>query len=57
MKSLTVSELKALKDAGSKFQLIDVREPYEHEFANIEGELIPLNNLHENYDKIKRDIQ
>lgn len=55
MKTKSVIELKSMIDSGEPFQLIDVREPYEHEFANIEGELIPLNTLTENYNKIEKD--
>lgn len=43
MKELTYQELKKWKAAKKSFQLIDVREPDEHEAYNIGGELIPLN--------------
>ena len=42
MNEVTVTELKQLIDDGADFQLIDVREPNEFEFANINGELIPM---------------
>jgi len=45
MKEITVQELKALRESGEPFQLIDVREPYEYEIANLGGELIPLAQL------------
>src|SRR5262245_51546483 len=35
--TITVEELKAKKDAGDNFRLIDVREPSEHKVAKIEG--------------------
>ena len=57
MKSITVIELKALMDSDAEFQLIDVREPHEYEFANLKGELIPLNSIPENIDKIATDKQ
>jgi adenylyltransferase/sulfurtransferase len=38
---ITVQELKKWIDAGKDFQLIDVREPYEFDIANLGGELIP----------------
>lgn len=51
MQEISVHELKALKDSGAPFTLIDVREPYEAEMANIGGALIPmgavLSRLHE----------
>jgi adenylyltransferase/sulfurtransferase len=51
MQEISVHELKALMDSGAPFTLIDVREPYEAEMANIGGTLIPmgtvLSRLHE----------
>ena len=40
---------------GEDVQLIDVREPYEYEIAEIGGELIPLDTILDNADKISRD--
>ncbi|WP_420387953.1 NAD(P)-dependent oxidoreductase [Roseivirga sp.] len=57
MKEITVKELKALKDSGADFQLIDVREPYEAEIAEIGGELIPLGTVPQNVDKFAKDKQ
>jgi adenylyltransferase/sulfurtransferase len=43
---ITAEELKAKKDAGEKFRLIDVREPSEYQAAKIEGsELKPLGQI------------
>jgi adenylyltransferase/sulfurtransferase len=43
---ITVEGLKAKRDAGEKFRLIDVREPSEHQVAKIEGsELRPLGQI------------
>jgi adenylyltransferase/sulfurtransferase len=55
MKEITVEELKKLKDAGEDFQLIDVREAYEIEICNIDGECIPLNEIPNSVEKISRD--
>lgn len=55
MKSVTVTELKAKIENGEDFQLIDVREPYEHEEFNIGGLLIPLNQITQQLDKIATD--
>ena len=52
MKSITVTELKAKIDHAEDFQLIDVREPYEHEEFNISGQLIPLNEIAHNINEI-----
>jgi len=57
MKSITVKELKDLMDNGAEFQLIDVREDYEYETGNINGEHIPMNDIPANVDKISRDKQ
>ena len=42
MKNMTVAELKHKLDSGEKINLIDCREPYEYEEANLGGRLIPL---------------
>lgn len=55
MKEVTVQELKALKDSGADFQLIDVREPHEYDICNLEGELIPQAEIPHNTDKIAKD--
>ncbi len=55
MKEISVSELKEMMDSGKDFQLIDVREPNEYDFANIGGELIPLATVLDNAGKISRD--
>ena len=52
MKSITVTELKTKIDSAEGFQLIDVREPYEHEEFNIGGQLIPLNEIAHHIDEI-----
>lgn len=57
MKEVTATELKALKDTGADFQLIDVREEYEFDEVNIEGELIPMGEVMNNVDKIDRNKQ
>lgn len=52
MHHISVSELKEkLKDPAC-LQLVDVREPWEHELYNIGGTLIPLGSLIENIEKI-----
>ena len=56
VKEVTVQELESLFNKGN-VQLIDVREPYEYEIANIGGELIPLADVEEAVDKISSDKQ
>ena len=56
LKEVTVQELKALVDSGNEeYQLIDCREPYEYDIANLDGELIPLGQIVQAANKISRD--
>ena len=50
-------ELKNLIDSKAEFQLVDVREDYEFEEANLNGELIPMGDVIDNVEKISRDKQ
>lgn len=56
MKTISVKELKAKIDAKENIQIIDVREPYEAEICTIGGELIPMGEVIDNANKIKKDI-
>jgi rhodanese-related sulfurtransferase len=42
---ISVSQLKARLEKGEEVFLLDVREPFEHEIANLKGQLIPLGQL------------
>jgi adenylyltransferase/sulfurtransferase len=42
---ISVRELKQRRDAGDDFFLLDVREPYEYQIAQIGGYLIPQNDV------------
>lgn len=57
VKEITVQELKAMRDENKDFQLIDVREQFEYDTANIGGELIPLGNILLEADKVSHDKQ
>jgi sulfur-carrier protein adenylyltransferase/sulfurtransferase len=50
-----VKELKRRIDAGEKIQLIDVREPYEYQIAQIGGTLIPQNDVPQRLNEIDRN--
>jgi adenylyltransferase/sulfurtransferase len=52
---ITVKELKRRIDAGENVQLIDVREPYEYQIAQIGGKLIPQNDVPQRLAEIDRD--
>ena len=45
MNTISVEDLKARLDAGEKIQLVDVREPNEHEQFNIGGTLLPVGEI------------
>jgi adenylyltransferase/sulfurtransferase len=52
---LSVKELKQRMDAGQDVQLIDVREPYEYQIAQIGGKLIPQNEVPNRLAEIDRN--
>jgi sulfur-carrier protein adenylyltransferase/sulfurtransferase len=52
---ITVKELKARIDAGEDVQLIDVREPWEAQIAQIGGKLIPQNDVPNRFAEIDRN--
>ncbi|MDE3200835.1 MAG: molybdopterin-synthase adenylyltransferase MoeB [Acidobacteriota bacterium] len=52
---VTVQELKARRDAGEEVFLLDVREPYEYQIAQIGGTLIPQNDVPKRLAEIPRD--
>jgi len=53
--TITPRELKDRLDKGEKIILLDVREPWEHSMAKIDGSiLIPLGTLPQSLDKLDR---
>lgn len=52
---INVRELKKMMDEGAGFQLIDVREPYEYDIANLGGELIPPDQIRDQAERISRE--
>jgi adenylyltransferase/sulfurtransferase len=42
---MQVEELKRRLDAGEDLFILDVREPHEYQICNLNGHLIPLNDL------------
>ena len=55
MRSITSIVLKEKLDKNEDLQLIDVREPDEHAEFNIGGELIPLNEIAYQVEKINKE--
>ncbi len=52
---ITVTELKRRIDSGEDFVLLDVREPFEYQIANLGGKLIPQNDVSQRLGEIDRD--
>jgi rhodanese-related sulfurtransferase len=51
----TARDVKRRLDAGETLQLIDVREPFEHQIAHIaNSELIPMNTVPASLQDIER---
>ena len=42
---IQVEDLKRMMDTGHDFFLLDVRQPHEYQICNLNGHLIPLNDL------------
>ena len=55
VKEIGVQEFFEMRERGVDFQLIDVREPYEVEIAELGGELIPPAEIERSADRIARD--
>ncbi len=55
MKEVSVQDLKAKIDNKEDFQLIDVRETFEYEVSNLDGENIPLGGILIEAAKIAKD--
>jgi sulfur-carrier protein adenylyltransferase/sulfurtransferase len=52
---LSVRELKRRMDAGENLFILDVREPFEYQIANIGGKLIPQSEVPQRLAEIDRD--
>jgi adenylyltransferase/sulfurtransferase len=56
--TITPKELKDRLDKGDTIFLLDVREPWEHSMAKIEGSvLVPLGTLPQSLDKLDRTAE
>ncbi len=56
VKEITVETLQEWRNTGKEHQLIDVRESYEIEIVEIQGQHIPLDELPNQLDTIRNDI-
>lgn len=57
IKHITPSELKKLIDSKADIQIIDVRTQTEYNKENLNGDLIPLDQLEKHIDKISQEKQ
>lgn len=56
MKTITAAELKGWQENHKIFQMLDVREHWEHEAFNIGGKNIPMNEIMSQKDVIDKNI-
>jgi sulfur-carrier protein adenylyltransferase/sulfurtransferase len=56
MKEVTVQELKKMMDDGALIQVVDVREPWEVEICSLGAEPIPMGEILNRANELKRDI-
>lgn len=57
VKSINVKQLHSLIAEHANIQIVDVREAYEYEIANIQGELMPKSEVSSHVQKIAKDKQ
>jgi rhodanese-related sulfurtransferase len=56
VKEISVTEFKAMRDAGRAHIVLDVREPFEIELAQLAGSLnIPMAEVPARLDEVPRD--
>ena len=56
VKEITVETLQKWRNTGKEHQLIDVRESYEIQIVEIQGQHIPLGELPSQLDAVRNDI-
>ncbi|HVC46204.1 MAG TPA: molybdopterin-synthase adenylyltransferase MoeB [Terracidiphilus sp.] len=52
---MSVKELKQRRDAGENVFVLDVREPYEYQIANLGGTLMPMNEVPKRLAELDRE--
>ncbi len=55
VQEITVAQLKQWQDEEKDFQLVDVRKQFEWDIANLDADLIILDTLPNNVEKISKD--
>ena len=56
MKEVTAPELRKMLNSGERFELLDVREPYEIEMCDIGGHSLPMSQLVDRIAEIPKDM-
>lgn len=56
MKEITATELNAWRERAVPHQLVDVRDPYEAELCSIGGDLIPMSEVIDRLDELRKDM-
>lgn len=56
MKEISASDLRHMRERGEALQLIDVREPEEADLCSIGGELIPMGEVVDRLDEVRKDV-
>lgn len=49
-------ELRGMRERGVEHQLIDLREPYETELCSLGGVPIPMGEIMERLEELRRDV-
>jgi rhodanese-related sulfurtransferase len=53
---ISTAEFRSLQERGVEHQLIDLREPYEAERCTLGGLLIPMGEILDRLDELRRDV-
>lgn len=55
IREITVQELKNMQDSGEAYTLIDVRNPDEFNYCNLDGILIPMSQIPDKIPEIPQE--
>ena len=56
MNVMSISDFKLLRESSKPFQLIDIREFHETQVCSLGGEHIPMGELMESLDLLRKDV-
>jgi adenylyltransferase/sulfurtransferase len=55
MRLISALELHDAMKKGNEFEIIDIREPYEYDLANIGSKHIPMGEINQRIDELPND--